>query len=355
MSLDTTAVPFKHPRVMGTLICKDPPIILGGMNGRAHDYPLNSASLDAFIGHERPMYYFFCPQWSFTNAAYLKTAVDALTDRMKRFPQHTYTILVNDPIDLPTVRAALPGVGVHVWNTNCTADPAAFSGPPVEAIEPEYDALYNARYSPYKRIELAAKVERLCLISRGWNTSQVGALRALVPNAYIPNIGENDQPRVLVPKEIASIAARSRCGLMLSGIEGQTRAIMEYLLCGLPVVTTPNYGGRDRFLTPSNSLFAGPDPMSVAATVRMVPEIGFDRHEIRAEALRAMEKEKRLLVQIVNSVIEAKGERTVRLEELRLPHKTSSEPNRLSYYFTELGYELPPPEAFVSATLAEAV
>ncbi|MFY9295011.1 MAG: glycosyltransferase [Methylorubrum rhodinum] len=351
MSSDKPAEPFKHPRVMGTLICKDPPLILGGMNGLPNGYPLNSASLDAFIGHQRPMYYFFCPQWSFTQPKYLKTAVDALKDRMKRFPQHTYTILVNDPIDLPTVRAALPEIGVYVWNTNCTADPKAFSGPPIEPTEPEFGAVYNARYSPYKRIELAAQVERLCLISRGWKAEQAGALRSLVPNAYIPNIGEDDQPRVLPPKEIASISARSRCGLMLSGLEGQTRAIMEYLLCGLPVVTTPNYGGRDRFLTPSNSLFAAPDPASVAATVAMVPAVGFDRHAIRAEALRAMEKEKNLLVQIVNVVLQAKGERAIRLEELRLPHKASSEPNRLSYYFTELGYELPPPEAFVSASL----
>jgi hypothetical protein len=59
MSSDKPAEPFKHPRVMGTLICKDPPIIVGGMNGLPNGYPLNSALLDAFSGHKRPMYYFF--------------------------------------------------------------------------------------------------------------------------------------------------------------------------------------------------------------------------------------------------------------------------------------------------------
>jgi glycosyltransferase involved in cell wall biosynthesis len=354
MTSEKPAKPFKHPKVTGTLISKDPPIVLGGLHGRVGDFPLGSASLDAFLRNERPMYFFFCPQWSLTSEAYLRDNVAVLADRMKRFPQHTFTVLVNDPTDLILLKKALPALNVFVWNTNCTADVSLFAGPPAEAVEPEFDAVYIARFSAYKRLELAAEVERLCLVTRAVGPDQVAALRAILPQAYVPNIGEDGQPRVLAPKQVAGILQRSRCGLMLSGIEGQTRSIMEYLLCGLPVVTTPNYGGRDRFLTPSNSLFAAPDPVSVAASVNLVPHVGFDPPAIRAEALRAMEIERKLLVDIVNAVIGRNGERALRFEDLHLPHKTSSAVYRLDYYFTELGYAVPSPDDFVTAGVPAA-
>lgn len=47
--------------------------------------------------------------------------------------------------------------------------------------------------------------------------------------------------------KINEIYGQSRCGLILSAEEGACFAAMEYLLCGLPVVTTPNIGGRDEF------------------------------------------------------------------------------------------------------------
>lgn len=345
---------FKYPTVTGVVINKDPPIILGGLHGRAHDFPLGSASLDAFMQNERPMFFFLCPQWSFTHAAYLKINVEALKDRAKRFPQHTLTVLVNEPTDLILLKKALPSASVFVWNTNCTADVARFAAPPAEPCEAAFDAVYNARFSGYKRLELAGRTERLCLISRGFGPQHVEALRASLPGAYIPNIGDDSLPRVLPPEEVAAILLRSGCGLMLSELEGQTRAIMEYLLCGLPVVTTPNYGGRDRFLTPSNSLFAAPDPVSVAKMVKVAQRAGFDRHAIRAEAIRAMAVERHLLAEIINEVIGAKGEKRIALEDLYLPHKTSSATNKLPYFFMELGQDVPPQDAFVSASLEAA-
>ena len=142
---------------------------------------------------------------------------------------------------------------------------------------------------------------------------------------------------------MAALLARARTGLILSEIEGQNRAAMEYLLSGAPVVTTANHGGRDRFLTPANSVFVNPEPGAVAEGVRWAASAGFEPEAIRAEAVRALRFERLRLVEIVNRVLARDGEAPVALEELDLPHKASSLPCRVREVFSALGRPLPPP------------
>jgi glycosyltransferase involved in cell wall biosynthesis len=60
---------------------------------------------------------------------------------------------------------------------------------------------------------------------------------------------------------------QSYCGLILSKIEGVCRASSEYLLTGLPVVSTPSKGGRDVWYDKDNSLIVDPDECQVAEAV----------------------------------------------------------------------------------------
>jgi glycosyltransferase involved in cell wall biosynthesis len=44
--------------------------------------------------------------------------------------------------------------------------------------------------------------------------------------------------------------ARAVVGLCLSTVEGSNYASMEYMLAGLPIVSTPSIGGREVYFDP---------------------------------------------------------------------------------------------------------
>jgi hypothetical protein len=120
-----------------------------------------------------------------------------------------------------------------------------------------YRAVYDARLTFFKRHELASRVEGLALITYEcdanadslYDMKTRDAMKA-IDATWLNGPFSRDQ-RMLDAKEIAVHLNRSQVGLMLSEIEGINYASIQYLLCGLPVVTTRNRGGRDAFLIQS--------------------------------------------------------------------------------------------------------
>lgn len=142
-------------------------------------------------------------------------------------------------------------------------------------IRPEekiYDAIYVARLVDFKRHHLAAKVPNLALVA-GKTHRRTDAL-APPPHVYL-----NEKP--LPGAEVAAMLNRSRVGLLLSAAEGACFSSSEYLLCGLPVVSTPSRGGRDIWYNDYNALIVDPDPDAVAAGVEHFLASPRDPHRIR--------------------------------------------------------------------------
>ena len=143
-----------------------------------------------------------------------------------------------------------------------------------------YPAVMSARQRPYKRRWLASGVEGIALIVPNFRAPEVD-----VPGyAY-----RND--RYLSYEESNRIFNQSRCGLILSALEGSNRTTTEYLLSGLPVVSTPEKGGRTAVLDDSNSLVVDVDfthPRSeenrgrIASAVASFAAKEPDRKKIRA-------------------------------------------------------------------------
>ncbi|MDF3073372.1 MAG: hypothetical protein K0S54_1039 [Alphaproteobacteria bacterium] len=93
-------------------------------------------------------------------------------------------------------------------------------------------------------------------------------LRASLKQATFVNRPQpHDAYRWLASHEVVEWCNRSHVGLCLSASEGAMRASMEYLLCGLPVVSTPSIGGRDIFFHPSFARIVEPEPQQIAAAV----------------------------------------------------------------------------------------
>ncbi|WP_310414139.1 glycosyltransferase [Chamaesiphon sp. OTE_8_metabat_110] len=138
-----------------------------------------------------------------------------------------------------------------------------------------YDAIYTAQLAAFKRLSLAKQVTNLMVVSYGGDL-----------HAYCPELHHADFNREFLPRpELARKYNQAYAGLCLSAQEGAMLASCEYLLCGIPVVSTPSKGGRDQFFSPHNSIIVPPDPDRVAQAVEQWKAAPPDPTEIRQEVL----------------------------------------------------------------------
>lgn len=121
-----------------------------------------------------------------------------------------------------------------------------------------YDALYIARLSAFKRHELANKVSNLALVA-GINHGNP------INDNLPPFVYRNEIP--LKPDEVCIKINQAKCGLILSAMEGACFSSSEYLMCGVPVVSTFCEGGRDVWYDEYNSKVVEPDPEKIKEAV----------------------------------------------------------------------------------------
>ena len=86
----------------------------------------------------------------------------------------------------------------------------------------------------------------------------------------------NDTGSFIPPQEISDYLCRARVGLALSAEEGPMAACVEYLLSGLPVVSTPSLGGRDVFFDERFVKVVEPDPHAVSEGVEALARLQID-------------------------------------------------------------------------------
>ncbi len=177
-----------------------------------------------------------------------------------------------------------------------------------------YDAIYDARWSDYKRHDLAAAVRSLALIapaSMHQAPCSVGyALRARVAVRHATWLSSPwglTKRRWLSHDQVNAAYNQARVGLCLSRVEGVMFASIQYLLAGLPVVTTRNLGGRDEFFDASHVRWVDDDPKAVAAAVDDLVRLDLDPQVIRDHALARMSEHRARFQAWIQSVILADG------------------------------------------------
>ncbi len=142
-----------------------------------------------------------------------------------------------------------------IVNHNCFLDENKFR---IINSQKIYDAIYVARLAPFKRHFLVSKVSNLALVAGdSWGKTAEG-----IPQNYIY---KNEAP--LSSEEVVIKLSQSKVGLLLSEFEGACYSSSEYLLSGLPVVSTWSHGGRSIWYNDYNSITcdANPDSISEAA------------------------------------------------------------------------------------------
>jgi glycosyltransferase involved in cell wall biosynthesis len=132
-------------------------------------------------------------------------------------------------------------------------------------------------------------------------------MRELLPNATFVNQLSAEGCQWLPSNAVNSILNTARVGLCLSAVEGQMMASIEYLMAGLPIVSTPSVGGRDYFFDPEYCLIAPDDPRAIRDAVAALIERNIPRDHIRTKTMQRVERERARFIDWVQGVIDRNG------------------------------------------------
>ncbi|MFN6569666.1 glycosyltransferase [Dendronalium sp. ChiSLP03b] len=170
-----------------------------------------------------------------------------------------------------------------------------------------YDAIYTAQLNQSKRLWLAKNIEKLMVVSYGGDLHE-----------FCPELKHADFNKEFIARtELAKKYNQSYVGLILSAVEGANLASSEYLLCGIPVVSTPSKGGRDEFFTPENSIIVPSEAEKVAEAVQTLKQLAPDQKYIREQTLKKMNHWRLAYCTYIANLIEQEGGRKIQPDAMR--------------------------------------
>lgn len=157
-----------------------------------------------------------------------------------------------------------------------------------------YNAVINSRPFWWKRVYLANKINKLLYI-KGNDWAQNKTSWYGYKNMDLTLKSEITQ------QEVQELYNKSKVGLILSGCTGENQqglneganySSSEYLLCGLPVISTKSQGGREYWFDEYNSIICEPNEDSIKKSVDIMLEKlsngKIDRNKIRNKQIEKM-------------------------------------------------------------------
>lgn len=174
-----------------------------------------------------------------------------------------------------------------IINQNCWIDEKKYNIN--QNVTKKYDAILVARQAAFKRHYLACKVQNLAMISNGYN--DLNDIQYEMPKAKYKSNQE------LTHHEVCEKINESYCGLALSAEEGACYSSSEYLLSGVPVVSTKSKGGRDLWYDNYNSIICESDTAEdVLDAVNYFKNNQRDPHRIRDAHIDKAKKQKQKFI-----------------------------------------------------------
>jgi glycosyltransferase involved in cell wall biosynthesis len=203
--------------------------------------------------------------------------------------KENFFILYNSQADKDTFSQY--GYNGDIINQNSWLDETLVMRP--MKLQKEFHAVYVARKVAFKRHFLASKVSNLALVA---GNSHGNIEIDLPPCKYLNST-------ILTSEEVCEKINQSYCGLILSEYEGACFASSEYLLCGVPVVSTPSFGGRDVWYNEYNSIIAEPNPDAVALAVEEMVQYPRNPEKIRDMHIKQSFKYRERFIDILDKTL----------------------------------------------------
>jgi glycosyltransferase involved in cell wall biosynthesis len=230
---------------------------------------------------------------------------------LRAYPRHALFYTCNTQREANLLQER--GLTASLVNHNLAISETVFRPLPDSVVE--FDAVHNAQLAPFKRHHLAEAVDRVALVTYyrkgdrelGSKRKMLADILARNPTHRIVNPIEDGLPVFISAEETNSALNRAAVGLCLSASEGANYASMEYMLAGLPVVSTPSVGGRDVYFDPDYVLICEPDPPAVRDAVMALKARNIPRDYIRAKTLAKIEPDRRRFLDTADDLIERLG------------------------------------------------
>ena len=239
--------------------------------------------------------------WSNENPSQTDRMKERVNRYIKRFKNHRVIILCNTEEEhrLFTDR----GVETVYCNGSAFLDASVFY--PIPECDKEYHAIYDAKVLPFKRHDLAQNVKNLALITyRDPYSTRLytKSVRKILHQATWLNGYPDSQTRWLCDHEVNRHINRARVGLSLSAVEGAMYASSQYLLAGMPIVTTESTGGRSVFYDPAYVRIVDDDPSAVSAAVETFCATPPDPNKIRESTLFRFDQHRRRFLDLMDTI-----------------------------------------------------
>ena len=225
----------------------------------------------------------------------------------RKYSNHSFIHLCN------TIRQtqAFKEKGLHsvFCNPNAMVDENIFK--PVPSVAKIYDAIYDARLKSYKRHFLAKNIESLALIYDFIpyidDIDYVNQMRQEFTHARFFNHSDTLYYTHLTPSEVNQCLNACKVGLCLSRVEGSVYSSVQYLLSGLPVVSTRSLGGRDVFFDREYVLIVEDEEEAVRRGVKELIEKRIPAQRIRHKTLEKMRDHRLRLISLVQEIYRQEG------------------------------------------------
>lgn len=238
---------------------------------------------------EQHVFFVFC-EW-FHSDWFGKT-YDEIFEKLK-LNKANFFFLCNEELEKQNLERY--GFRCEVINHNCWLDENFIQATPAEK---KYNAVLIARKARSKRHFLANQVRKLALICGG-QTHGGQPINYMMPAAvYRPK-------HRLPPEKVFAVMRQSYCGLALSAEEGACFSSSEYLLAGIPVVSTASRGGRDIWYNDYNSIICEDNPAKVAEAVEFFVTNPRDPERLRRDHLEIALQHRFRFTQLLQSVFDA--------------------------------------------------
>jgi hypothetical protein len=245
--------------------------------------------------------------WAHDNPWLIKQLTLWQARHLRRYPRHKVIFIANSELEHQMLAAA--GLETAWVNHNAFVSPAIFR--PLPKSEKRFDAVYDARINPFKRHNLAAGIESLALITARvpyhHDKSYTLSIRNILPQAHWFNDPLSADYQWMSHPDINAAINQCRVGLCLSAEEGAMVASMQYLLAGLPIVSTESRGGRDEFFNPDYVRIVADSVDAVAAGVREMRDCPMPAMEIRRRTLEKIEQHKTRLFELLKAICLSEG------------------------------------------------